>query len=100
MPPKHYCKVIQLSSVFRLNEKSKSDQLLDIALACGFYDQSHFITTFKQSIGLSPTKFLNREHAFLQSCLGMKIQMKLNHLTVNFFTIPFLSAAGTSAIST
>ena len=32
----------------------------DLALCCGYYDQSHFINDFKSFSGLSPLEFLRR----------------------------------------
>ena len=32
----------------------------DLALRCGYYDQSHFINDFKSFSGLSPVEFLRR----------------------------------------
>jgi AraC-like DNA-binding protein len=34
----------------------------DLALRCGYYDQSHFINDFKSFSGLSPLEFLRRTH--------------------------------------
>ncbi len=36
---------------------STEDPLADIAVACGFSDQSHFGTTFRRHIGLTPSRF-------------------------------------------
>jgi AraC family transcriptional regulator len=33
------------------------DSIAEIAIAAGFYDQSHFTNSFKQRIGLSPAEF-------------------------------------------
>jgi AraC-like DNA-binding protein len=32
-------------------------KLADVAMAAGFYDQSHFSKAFKQVTGLTPTQF-------------------------------------------
>jgi AraC-like DNA-binding protein len=32
----------------------------DLALGCGYYDQSHFINEFRSFSGLSPLEFLQR----------------------------------------
>jgi AraC family transcriptional regulator len=36
---------------------SRSPRLSDIALACGFADQSHLSTTFRRVLGISPARF-------------------------------------------
>ncbi len=54
-------------------EQNQDEQLLAIALDSGFYDQSHFIRTFKQIIGQSPMKFLNSEHSYITSFMGMEV---------------------------
>ncbi|PTT41406.1 AraC family transcriptional regulator [Chryseobacterium sp. HMWF028] len=36
-----------------------SNSLTDIALECGFSDQSHFIRCFKENIGITPLKYRN-----------------------------------------
>ena len=40
-----------------LEEKGK---LIDIAVQCGFYDQSHFIKEIKRYTGISPFKLLEQ----------------------------------------
>ena len=72
VPPKYYCKVIQLNTIFELLKTSNTDELHRLALDCGYFDQAHFINDFKQMIGSSPTNFLNGEHAFVKSYLGRK----------------------------
>lgn len=71
MPPKYYCKIIQINSVFQIIKSRQTEVLTQIALDCGYYDQSHFINDFKKHIGLSPRNFLNSEHAFISSYLGV-----------------------------
>ncbi|MDR5590294.1 helix-turn-helix transcriptional regulator [Christiangramia sp. SM2212] len=71
MPPKYYCKVIQITSVFQLlQQKETSENLTQVALDCGYFDQSHFIKDFKKYIGLSPNNFLNSEYSFISTYLG------------------------------
>ena len=70
MPPKYYCKVIQITSVFQLLQKEQTENLTQIALNCGYFDQSHFIKDFKKHIGLSPNNFLNSEYSFISTYLG------------------------------
>lgn len=60
---KHYRQTVgeyvrQLRIEYACGEISTSDTpLVDIALAAGFSDQSHFSKTFKQFTGMSPAKF-------------------------------------------
>ncbi|TBW29222.1 AraC family transcriptional regulator [Gramella sp. KN1008] len=72
MPPKYYCKVIQLNSVFRMINVGQSEKLNDIALDCGYFDQAHFIKDFKKHIGFAPLNFLNSKYSFLSSYLGVQ----------------------------
>jgi AraC-like DNA-binding protein len=72
VPPKYYCKVIQMNTVFELLKTSNLEEIYRLALDCGYYDQAHFINDFKQMIGSSPTNFLNGEHALIKSYLGRK----------------------------
>ena len=72
MPPKYYCKVIQITSVFQLLNNGESDNLTQVALNCGYFDQSHFIKAFKQHVGQSPNNFLNSEYSFLSNYLGAR----------------------------
>ena len=43
-------------SLFLLNQ---NDSLSDVALECGFADQSHFNRCFKENIGITPLKYRN-----------------------------------------
>ena len=72
MPPKYYCKVIQMNSVFRMINKGETEKLNHIALDCGYFDQAHFINDFKKRIGFAPTDFLNSKYSFLSSYLGVQ----------------------------
>lgn len=42
-----------------LNILSDFDSLSEVALECGFSDQSHFIRCFKENIGITPLKYRN-----------------------------------------
>ncbi|MEI7488703.1 MAG: helix-turn-helix transcriptional regulator [Chryseobacterium sp.] len=46
-------KINKSLSILPTNEKS----LTEIALECGFADQSHFIRCFKENMGLTPLKY-------------------------------------------
>tara|TARA_R110002050_G_scaffold92566_3_gene193741 strand:- start:36235 stop:37074 length:840 start_codon:yes stop_codon:yes gene_type:complete len=70
MPPKYYCKVIQINTVFELLNTSATDKLHHLALDCGYYDQAHFIKDFNKFIGASPENFLSGRHAYVKTYLG------------------------------
>lgn len=72
VPPKYFCKVVQLNSIFEIINTTEAKGLLALALEYGYYDQSHFISDFKKLIGDSPEKFLMSEDAFVKSFLGRK----------------------------
>lgn len=53
--PKQFASIIRMSSVIA-QLKQKPD-FLTVAIDAGFYDQSHFIKTFRTFTGLTPTEF-------------------------------------------
>lgn len=58
LTPKVYCRLHRFQQALRRLETRKGDDLADLALDCGFYDQAHFNHEFKTFSGLSPTSFL------------------------------------------
>lgn len=54
--PKQYINIIRFRNLFLSNYAK--DNLTEIALKAGYYDQSHFIKDFKASTGRLPSKFL------------------------------------------
>lgn len=72
VPPKYFCKVIQLNSVFQLLHDTKSEKMHLLALDCGYYDQSHFINDFNKLIGDTPENFLLGNQAYLKEYMGRK----------------------------
>lgn len=62
LTPKHYQRILRFNEVFL---QMQNDQFLswsDIALQCGYSDQSHFIREFKYFSGFNPEKFLKYEY--------------------------------------
>lgn len=53
--PKQFASIVRMS--FIIKQTSNRDRLLDAALNAGFFDESHFIKTFKQFTGQNPTDF-------------------------------------------
>jgi AraC-like DNA-binding protein len=44
--------------MLRLIERQPSFDWVDLALACGYYDQAHFIHEFRALSGFTPTTYL------------------------------------------
>ncbi|MBZ9728705.1 helix-turn-helix domain-containing protein [Salegentibacter sp. JZCK2] len=70
VPPKYFCKVIQLNTVFQLLINSPTEKMHLLALDCGYFDQAHFINDFYRLIGNTPGKFLNGKLAHLKEYMG------------------------------
>ncbi len=55
------CSPVQWLRMRRIEEAKRriaaSEALVDVALALGFYDQSHFTTAFRREAGMTPTQF-------------------------------------------
>jgi AraC-like DNA-binding protein len=59
LSPKHFCRIIRFrSSVSRITEGC-SPEWAQTALACGYYDQAHFINEFHEFSGYSPGEFVS-----------------------------------------
>lgn len=72
VPPKYFCKVVQLNGLFEAINSSDNDKILQLALEYGYYDQSHFIHDFKKLIGDSPQRFLMGKDSYVKEYLGRK----------------------------
>jgi len=63
LTPKLFCRVRRFQEVLRMIHDGSYDRRSDwtqIALACGYYDQAHFIHDFRAFSGLNPSAFLAR----------------------------------------
>jgi AraC-like DNA-binding protein len=58
LTPKLYCRVQRFQNVITRVEKLKSVDWVDVALSCGYFDQSHFNHDFREFSGLSPTEYM------------------------------------------
>jgi len=61
LSPKRLATVTRLQGAFALIEAGGCTPLTDVAQACGYFDQSHFIRDFRRLAGLSPSRFLREE---------------------------------------
>jgi AraC-like DNA-binding protein len=55
--PKQLCRNIRFKQVYKLIETASHDTWADVAVACGYYDQSHLINDFKHFTGSSPDAY-------------------------------------------
>ena len=63
--PRQYLQLIQINQALYMMKQFPHRKLTEIALENGFYDQSHFIRTFKKNTGFSPRYF--RQQQVLQT---------------------------------
>lgn len=57
MTPKQLCRNIRFKQVYKLIETSSHNTWADVAVTCGYYDQSHLIHEFKYFTGSSPEAY-------------------------------------------
>jgi AraC-like DNA-binding protein len=58
LTPKLFCRVRRFQEVLRTIQSRQEVDWADVAVACGYYDQPHFIADFKAFSGLNPTAYL------------------------------------------
>lgn len=58
MTPKLFCRIRRFQEVVRFIGSCKRIEWADIALRCGYFDQSHFIHDFGAFSGVTPTTYL------------------------------------------
>jgi transcriptional regulator GlxA family with amidase domain len=70
LTPKLFCRVLRFQRVRDVVDQAAALNWAHLALACGYYDQSHMIDDFRAFSGVSPTEYLSqrnkrlsREHA-------------------------------------
>lgn len=61
LSPKTYCRIIRLQNVLQSLQNKPQNNLLDLALSFGYYDQAHLIHEFKDFTGISPLMFVKNE---------------------------------------
>ena len=58
LTPKLYGRIRRFQEVLRLVSREEPVDWVDIALACGYFDQAHFIHDFRAFSGLTPSTYL------------------------------------------
>ena len=63
LSPKRLSRILRFQKFLQIAQASTALTLTDAALACGYYDQSHFIKDFTAFSGVSPLNYLTAHHA-------------------------------------
>jgi len=58
LTPKLFCRVQRFQQIIRAVQRAKDVDWVDVALSCGYFDQSHFNHDFRKFSGLTPTEYL------------------------------------------
>jgi AraC-like DNA-binding protein len=58
LTPKLYCRVQRFQRALATIERGEEVDWPDVALACGYYDQAHFIHDFREFSGINPTTYV------------------------------------------
>lgn len=56
-------RIVRFQRFIALAQDGRPLRLTDAALACGYYDQAHFIRDFRAFSGTSPSSFLRKTHS-------------------------------------
>ncbi len=64
MAPKLFCRVRRFQDVLRRISAGRPVVWTDVALDCGYFDQSHFIRDFQSFAGVNPSKYLSDHSTF------------------------------------
>lgn len=63
--PKTYLTVLRFQHAVQKLERARSFDSTQLALDCGYFDQSHFIHDFKRFSGFTPTEYVARKNGML-----------------------------------
>lgn len=58
--PKRFCRIRRFQRVITSLERQEAVDWPDLACACGYFDQAHFIGEFREFAGLNPTAYLRQ----------------------------------------
>ena len=57
LSPKLFCRILRFQRARVLTDRNKKPDWADIALDCGYFDQSHLINDFHEFSGMTPTEY-------------------------------------------
>jgi AraC-like DNA-binding protein len=60
LTPKLFCRIQRFQEVLRRLGREQPVEWANVALACGYFDQAHFIRDFRAFSGLNPTAYLTQ----------------------------------------
>jgi AraC-like DNA-binding protein len=60
LTPKLFCRIRRFQEVLGCIHAQKTVNWADIACACGYFDQAHFVKDFSAFAGLNPTAYMDR----------------------------------------
>jgi len=60
LTPKLFCRIRRFQRVLHLIQEVDDVDWSDVALSCGYFDQSHFIHDFQAFSGINPTDYVTR----------------------------------------
>ncbi len=62
LTPKYYQRMRRFNDILQLIQKKQGLNWSDVALQCGYTDQSHFIKEFRHFSGFNPTEFIQKKY--------------------------------------
>jgi AraC-like DNA-binding protein len=65
LTPKRFCRIQRFRAVLQAIEQQRQVAWADLACACGYFDQAHFIREFRDFSGLSPSLYLTQRGEYL-----------------------------------
>jgi len=55
--PAAYVRSLQMKKAKEMLDRNDVLPINEVAMACGYYDTSHFTRAFKQAMGVTPTQY-------------------------------------------
>ncbi len=78
LTPKQLSRIMRFQKFIALSKTSSNLTLTEVSLACGYYDQSHFIKDFTKFSGVSPMSYLTSSHPMSDHFTSPSPQMEMS----------------------